>query len=78
MPAGEHAGPRWIAERELAIGPLEADSCRGQAVDAGRLDELVAIAAQFRPQVIDGDKEDVELDVGSGSVGARCQRDEHK
>ena len=33
----------------------------GQAIDVGRLDLWVAVAGQFRPQVIHGDEEDVVL-----------------
>ena len=52
---------RRIAHRLLAIGALEEQPARGEPVDVRRLDVLRAVAAEFGPQVVRDDEEDVEF-----------------
>jgi hypothetical protein len=46
---------RRRANRLIAIGPIESHSARGQPIDIWRSNDLVAIAAEQRLQVIDAD-----------------------
>ena len=68
--AGQQAGARRVAERELAIGPLEADAAFGEGVEIRRVDDLVAVAAELGPQIVEGDQEDVE----PRGVGGDCRK----
>ena len=51
--------------------PRKPQSGRRQAIDVRRLHPRLAITAQLRPQVIDGDEEKVWLAVRA-SVGCAC------
>src|SRR5213080_3273402 len=67
-----HAGLRWIAtvehraagriaQRELCISSIEPSTPRCQAINIGRLDDRITIAAQLWPQIIGDDKQNVIL-----------------
>ena len=59
--AREHRRARWRAHRLLAVGVIEDQSTRRDAVDVRGLHDLVPIAPEFGSKVIDGDEEDVGL-----------------
>ena len=59
--AGQERRPAGIAQRELAIGPVEPHAAAGQLVDARRLDRRIAVAAELVVEVVGDDEEDVEL-----------------
>ena len=67
VPHLRHIGPepghdrraRGTAHRLLHIGPVEDDPASRDAVDVGRLDDGVAVAADFRTQVVDSDEEHI-------------------
>ena len=50
--AGHHAGSRRRTHRLLAVGSLKHHAPRGEAIDVGCLDDIVAVATEFRPQVV--------------------------
>ncbi len=56
---GHQARARRGAGRRLTESPSEKDTLPGQPVEVWRHDLPVSIAAQFGPQVIDGDEKDV-------------------
>ena len=61
-PTARHqGGPARIAERQLTVGSLKADSSLSQLIDVGCLGNLVAIASQGICQIINGNHEDVWL-----------------
>jgi len=51
--------PGRIADRELAIGPVEADSAAGQPVQVGRPGHRIAVAADPRVQIVHGNEQHV-------------------
>ena len=57
--AGEQRRPRGIAQGLLAVGAVEAQSLGGQPVDVRRLDQRMTIAAQFRPQIVHRQEENI-------------------
>ena len=71
--ARHQTGPRWIANRHLAIRPIEADTARSQAVDVRGLCVGIAVAAQGGTEIVDGDEEDVGP-FGGGVLRARSRR----
>ena len=71
-----------IAERELAVRPLEADALAGQAVQVGRLDDSVAVAADPRIEIIHGNEQHVGSPrrrggparaANAGQTGEQCE-----
>ena len=52
---------RGIAQRELRVGMLEPHPTRRQRIHPRRAEVCIAIASQFRRQVIDDDEEDARL-----------------
>ena len=67
--SAEHTRARWIANRLLAIGALEDHPARGEPINVRRLNVLRAIAAEFRPQIIRDDEEDIEFLLRHGCGG---------
>ena len=65
--AGQERRPARVAERELAIGPLEPDPPARQPVDVRRADERMPVAPERGVQVVRDDQEDVE----PGGLGGR-------
>jgi hypothetical protein len=65
--SGEQRGARGVAKRVLAVGALKSDAPPCQAVYVGDADDGVAIAAQFGPEVVHGDEQNVV--VGNGARG---------
>src|SRR5262249_10875884 len=61
MLAVPEARARRIAERELAVRPIELHAPLRQPVKVRRVDDLIAVTAELRTQVIEGDHEDIEL-----------------
>src|SRR4051812_22987345 len=59
-PTSEQRRARRVAERELAIRPVELQPPSGKCIDIWRLDLRIAVASQFRPQIVHGNEEDVE------------------
>ena len=53
-----------------AVRPLEHDSARRQPVDVRRLDQLVAVAAERRLEVVDANQQHIRL----GLCGGRAAR----
>jgi len=49
-----------IAERILAVGAVEADAARGEAVNVWRFDERMVVAAEGGVEVVNGDEENVQ------------------
>ena len=69
--SGQHRGARGIAQRLLAIGTLEHPATLGQAVDV-RADHMPGtVAAQFRPQIVRHEKQDIGLVTGRGAGQAQ-------
>jgi hypothetical protein len=60
----QQARTRWGAQRLLAIRSFEEQPLFGQLIDIGRDDLLVTISMEFRPKIIDGDKQNIHLTVG--------------
>ena len=58
-PAGEQARAAGVAERKLAVGPLEPHASGRQPIDARRLCRLVAIRPQRTAQVVADHEQDV-------------------
>lgn len=58
--AAQHAVARRIANRHLAIGPLEPHGRSRQRVDPRGVHVVRAVAFQLGPQIVDGDEENVE------------------
>ena len=56
--AGHQGNPTGPTDRLIAIGPVELETGRSQAVDIGRLGTS-AITPQFRPQIVNRDEEDI-------------------
>ena len=70
-PGARHqAGARRRTDGLLAVGATKRHTALGDAIDVGRFDGVHAIAAQFGPQVIDGNEQDVRL---GGIGGAECK-----
>ena len=59
--AGHDRRARGGAHGLLAISAVEHHAAFGEAVEVRRFDDGVAVAAQLRAQVIDGDEQDVHL-----------------
>ena len=58
--AGQDRGPRGVADRVLAVGPIEAHPSAREGVDVGRVDERIAVAGQgVRGQVVGDEEQDV-------------------
>ena len=57
--AGEQRSPRRIAQRELAVRAVELQTLLGESVDVRRLDMGLAAATELRPEVVDGDEQDI-------------------
>ena len=55
--AGEEGRAAGIANRILHVGTLEADAARGQAINVGRLDRLIAVAAEMIAEIVGDDEE---------------------
>ena len=49
---GEKARPARVAERELAIRPVEPDAASGQFVDARRFHRFIAITSELVVQIV--------------------------
>ena len=64
-PPGQQRTAGRAAHRLLAIGVLEHDAARREAVNIGGFDHLIAITTHFRAQVVHRD----EQDVGAGRCG---------
>ena len=64
-PTGEQRRPRRTAHRLLHISSIEDHAPRRQPIHVRRLHDLVAVAAEFRTQIIDRDEQHV------GSLGVR-------
>src|SRR5256885_2246608 len=58
---GEEARPARVTERELAIGPVEADALGREPVDVRRLGRGVAVAAELVVEIVGDDEQDVEF-----------------
>ena len=59
-----HLMPRATAMQEVLLSELDIDpqpATRRDAVDIRSFDDLIAVAANFRPQIIHGNEEDVVL-----------------
>src|SRR5439155_3955556 len=69
-PAGHEGRSARVAERILAVGAVEPDPSRRQAVDVRRPDERMAIAADAIVEIVRGDKEDIELPLRVGDLGS--------
>ena len=62
---GQQAGPRWIAERRLAVGVGEESAAGGQPVHVRRLNLRMTLeAADPVVQIVDGDHQDIGTVVG--------------
>ncbi len=59
--AREKARAGWRADGLLAVGAVELHAASGEFVEIRTLDVAGAVAAQLRPQIVDGDEQDVEL-----------------
>ena len=73
---GQERTATGIADRVLHVSAVEADGAGGEAVDVGRLDVGVAVAAEGVAEVVDGDEEDVEFLGRRGGVHAAEQKAE--
>jgi hypothetical protein len=56
---GQKAGPGWVAHPLLTIGPGEFDARIRQAIDRRRFNKGISVTTEFRPEIIDGDEQDV-------------------
>ncbi len=75
--AGQNGRARRTAHRLGAVSAVENDAASREAVDVRRLRMLHAIAANVRPQVIDGDEEDVQrLRRESGEQRGKSEEEE--
>ena len=61
-----HRGAGGIAERQLAIRPIEAHALRGQSVQIRRPRDRIAIATQRARQIVNGNEKDVGAFLGGG------------
>ena len=59
---------RRIAERVLAIGAVEANTARGQAIDVGCVHDGVAITTDAIVEVVGGDEQDIQFACSGGGV----------
>jgi hypothetical protein len=77
MPSVEHRGAGGIAERELAVGAIEAKAGGSKRINIGGDGHLAAVTAEFGPEIVGDDKEDVEFAAftGEGAGVGREQRD---
>ena len=75
---GHDGGPAWVAERELIVGSVKADTLGGEAVDVRCLDDKIAVTTQRRSEIVDGDEEDIGLfGCGSESAGEKEEASDH-
>jgi hypothetical protein len=59
--AREQAGTRGRANGLLAIGPFKNHPPLGEAINIRGLNDVIAIAAQLRAQIIHGDEENIRF-----------------
>lgn len=59
--AGQNGRARRTAHRLGAVSTVENDATSREAVDVRRFRVLHSVAADVRPEVIDGDEEDVRM-----------------
>jgi hypothetical protein len=57
--AAEQRRARWIAQGILAIGAVEANTARGQAIDVGCVHDGVAITTDAIVEIVGGDEQDI-------------------
>ena len=62
-----------IAQRKLTIGPLEADTVAGQAIQVGCLHQWIAVAVDAAVQVVHGDEEHIGPALGACRLDERRQ-----
>jgi len=75
---GHDGGPAGVAERELIVGPVEADAPGGEAVDVWCFDDEISVTTQRRSEIVDGDEEDIGLfGCGSESAGEKEEASDH-
>ena len=65
--ASQNTGARGRTDRLLAVRPLKGDAGFSETIEVGALDVVSAISAEFRPQIIDGD----EQNIGANRRGVR-------
>ena len=66
---GHETGPRWTADRLLTVGPLKEQTLLCQSVEIRRNRKLRAITAQFRAQIVNGNKQDIGPGCSMADVG---------
>jgi hypothetical protein len=52
----------------VVVPPANIRTSQRQPVDIRRLDDCVAVAAQLRPQIVDGNEEDIHPPLGGGRL----------
>jgi hypothetical protein len=57
--AGQQARSRRTADGVPAIGPIETNAARRQAIDPRAMNVRDAVAAQLRPEVVHGEEQDI-------------------
>ena len=67
--AAEKRRPRRPADRVLAIGSVEGDTCLGQAVEVRRFDMRITGGADVGVEVVANDQQHVRLGVGQVYCG---------
>ncbi len=67
---GHDGCARRAAHGLLTIGSLEDDPASGDAIDVRRLHDRIAIAPEFRTQIIDRDKQHIRPDSASAAVAS--------
>jgi hypothetical protein len=70
---GQERGAARTAQRKLAVRPFEPHATRSETVDARRLHQRVAVAAEVVVHVVHGD----EQDIGPGA-GCECRPGWHQ
>ena len=71
---GHHRGSAGIAEGELVVGAVEANTACGESVDVGSFGDEISVATERGGEVIDRDEEDVGFAGEGGSRQEERQR----